>query len=748
MRLYAAWAFLGKHWYALLALLFVLALAVRMIPPVHDLREVDPFHHLQITEQAAAGAAPQEDPYFFQSVALLSKTVGVSLKQLAMALPAIFGALQVVLVFLIGRKIGGNANGLIAGAFSALSYGAVWINSKGYYENDSMGVALLLLAVLLSFYAKDAVVELLRREKQRSAQLIGSTAVATKNLGLPHEKTHRNAQLKSFRGIVFSKANILNAILAVALSMLIVLRRTYASILIDLSLALLLLILGFTNIRSKNSQLRLLLFSAIALIATMLYLKGVWEFGFFGGIALIAASFALDVVLSLGFRRKETYAFVAAFAILFFALLSTVNLSAIYERAAVYLAPAKGAGWLSIVSEQQGLRDMGDAGVTTFLWPVFGTLVPIILVGFYAYAKHLLRNRQAVYTLPALWSAAFLALMFYRVHFAIYAAFAFALFAAQTLLVLRESLKGIQSRLFPLLALALLVPNAYYGVTMAAAALDEPTLELRPYWYDAFNWINNNTQRSEQVLAFSDYGYWLEYYTNRTYLLTPSGGGPLAETAAFYINGSAGVLKNYDVKYVVVDIDLFSKVGAFCSLLGVRNCGCTYVVGQASITGMRCNSPYFLLTLFDLDVYPGLTLVYEAGGGALRIFRVTPENETRSDWVLYNVKQKLGRISEAYVVMDVSGSNPGAVVVCGSEISRSLAMLGKRPIPYAFNGNTCVDPQQKTKTSADCLREIGGMTFAVQEGANNTVLSGQQVITTGDAEFLKACAIAQALRQI
>jgi hypothetical protein len=662
MRLSEAWRSIEKHWYVLLALLFVLALAVRMLPPVHDLREVDPFHHLQLTEQAAAGAAPQEDPYFFQSIALLSKATGVSLKQLAMALPAIFGALQVALVFLIGRKIGGNAAALIAGAFAALSYGAIWANSKGYYINDSMGIALLLFAILLALYAKDAAVGLLR------------------------EKRHRSAQLKT--------------------------------------LALL----------------------GIALTLTMFYLKGVWEFGFFGGIVLIAASFALDVVLSLGFRRRGTYAFIAAFAVILFALLSTVNLSAIYERAAVYLAPAKGAGWLSIVSEQQGLREMGDAGAG-FAWQIFGMLMPLVILGYYAYAKHLLKHRQAVYTLPALWSAAFLVLIFYRVHFAVYAAFAFALFAAQALLVLRESLKGMQRKLFPVLVLALLVPNAYYGITMSSAMLDEPTLELRPYWYDAFNWINNNTQPQEQILAFSDYGYWLEYYTNRTYLLTPSGGGPLQETAAFYINGSTAVLKNYGVKYVIVDIDLFSKVGAFCNLLNVKNCGCTYVVGQASITGMQCNSPYFLLTLFDLEVYPGLTLVYEAGGGALRIFRVMPENETRGDWVLYNVKQKLGRISEAYVVMDVSGSNPGAVVVCGSEISRSLAMLGKRPIPYAFNGNACVDPQQKTKTADECRMEIRGMTFAVQEGEDNLVLSGQQVIVTGGTEFLKACAIAQALRQ-
>lgn len=96
-------------------------------------------------------------------------------------------------------------------------------------------------------------------------------------------------------------------------------------------------------------------------------------------------------------------------------------------------------------------------------------------------------------------------------------------------------------------------------------------------WRQAFDWIRNNTPKDSITLEWWDFGWWFEYYAQRTTLVD---GGyhsrtPTQDIAKFYTQpltddggpySSLNFLKNYSVDYVMVSSDLIPKFGAMSKI--------------------------------------------------------------------------------------------------------------------------------------------------------------------------------------
>lgn len=107
--------------------------------------------------------------------------------------------------------------------------------------------------------------------------------------------------------------------------------------------------------------------------------------------------------------------------------------------------------------------------------------------------------------------------------------------------------------------------SAYMVETSIGPGLDES-------WQKAFLWIKNNTDKKDTVLEWWDYGYWFQLIAERR---THTDGGfhtpdPLVKVAQFYTeplsNKSMMFLKNYSVDYVMVSPDLIGKFGALSKI--------------------------------------------------------------------------------------------------------------------------------------------------------------------------------------
>ncbi|HDD46150.1 MAG TPA: hypothetical protein ENG42_01630, partial [Candidatus Aenigmarchaeota archaeon] len=91
-------------------------------------------------------------------------------------------------------------------------------------------------------------------------------------------------------------------------------------------------------------------------------------------------------------------------------------------------------------------------------------------------------------------------------------------------------------------------------------------------WYDAFIWIRDNTNKSDVVLEWWDFGYWFHYIAKRRTLVDGGYHGrlPTQDIAKFYTEPitewSLKFLKNYSVDYVMVSPDLIGKFGAMSKI--------------------------------------------------------------------------------------------------------------------------------------------------------------------------------------
>ncbi|MCJ7699891.1 glycosyltransferase family 39 protein, partial [Candidatus Bathyarchaeota archaeon] len=81
--------------------------------------------------------------------------INIDLMSFCSLIPAILGTLSVIVLYFLGKDIGGKAVGMLAALFLALSPAVIQRNSLGFFDTETVGVFSLLLFSLLFLRAID-----------------------------------------------------------------------------------------------------------------------------------------------------------------------------------------------------------------------------------------------------------------------------------------------------------------------------------------------------------------------------------------------------------------------------------------------------------------------------------------------------------------------------------------------------------------------------------------------------------------
>ncbi len=195
-----------------------------------------------------------------------------------------------------------------------------------------------------------------------------------------------------------------------------------------------------------------------------------------------------------------------------------------------------------------------------------------------------------------------------------------------------------------LLAFAgILAHTGLMGYTLAKAvgrAKGFPDVYYPDDWIDALDWIKRNTSKSDVILSWWDYGYWIQYYSGRRTLIDGMtvNSSQIRRVAKAFMSSEYECWKlcmMYNVSYVVVDVflevDRFigGKWTAICFIAG-RNFGDFVKIDpytrRAYPTDKGMN-----ITLFKMFISPEkmkfFKLVHKTPHGEVYIFKVLRPEE-------------------------------------------------------------------------------------------------------------------------
>ena len=106
----------------------------------------------------------------------------------------------------------------------------------------------------------------------------------------------------------------------------------------------------------------------------------------------------------------------------------------------------------------------------------------------------------------------------------------------------------------------------------------------------------------------------------------------------------------------------------------------------------------------------------------------------------------LNTSKSAYVVMNYSScEKTGLVVLCAAEVSRAISERNITVRPYVFSGE-CTDPNQNTKSIAECQKELIGFGIIVGCGERLETNFDNIYYYIGNETDLRDCRIANKIK--
>jgi dolichyl-diphosphooligosaccharide--protein glycosyltransferase len=465
--------------------------------------------------------------------------------------PVIMATLTVLVVYFVGRDIGGKEVGLFSAFFLALSSSYISRTSLGFFDDETVGIFGILLFIFFFLRSID---------KERSIRSTVAYAVAG-GLSL---------------GYLFASWGAARYPLGITLIfvlVLILLRRYSTRLFISygttFGVALLIAAnvpkLGVTFLREPT----------VLAVAGMLLLLGIIE-----------VSRRMKTTKS---KMLFVVGFLALIVVVFFALDRLGLVGSLGEKFISVIFPSERLGEGMTQQLVQSVQEHRPATWGSFYFDV-GVGILFVPVGLY-FAVQNPTNRNIFLVIFGLTAIYFAGSM---VRLTLLLAPAFSLLWALALVqlikpfvtILRES-PGMPRRkmrfrsrvgkefsaafiilMFLLLTVTFVLPStgstfprvvdrAYSPTTIAASSLPlKPTEPIRD-WLDALNWMRVNLEQNDVVCSWWDYGYWITAIANKT---TLADNGTINSTQIsligkmFMSNETEAIkfLKDYDVDYVVI----------------------------------------------------------------------------------------------------------------------------------------------------------------------------------------------------
>jgi len=465
--------------------------------------------------------------------------------------PVIMATLTVLVIYFVGRDIGGKEVGLFSAFFLALSSSYISRTSLGFFDDETVGIFGILLFIFFFLRSIDS---------ERPLRNSVAYAVAG-GLSL---------------GYLFASWGAARYPLGITLIfvLVLILLRRYSSRLF--------LSYGTT-------------FGVALLIAANVPKLGV-TFLKEPTVLAVAGIFLLLGIIEVSRRIKTTRSkmlfvvgFLALIVVVFFALASLGLVGELGEKFISVIFPSERLGEGVTQQLVQSVQEHRPATWGSFYFDV-GIGILFVPVGLY-FAVQNPTNRNlflVIFGLTAIYFAGSMVrlTLLLAPAFSILWALALVQLIKPFVTILRESPRiprrktRFRSRvgkefsaafiilMFLLLTVTFVLPSAgstfprvidraYSPTTIAAASLPlKPTEPVRD-WLDALNWMRVNLEQSDVVCSWWDYGYWITAIANKTTLADNGTGNStqISLIGKMYMSNETEAikfLKEYDVKYVVI----------------------------------------------------------------------------------------------------------------------------------------------------------------------------------------------------
>jgi len=421
----------------------------------------------------------------------LTKVVGVniSLFDYTVIQPAFFGALMVIPVFLLGKKIRGIGTGIAAALLTVLTPGFLLRSSIGWYKHEPIS---LFAGVFALYFAVEAY------EATTSRKMWIYSVLGGLFLGYANVVWGGGRYFNGLLGLMF---------LAVPLLTTVDFRKSLAAVVM---LALNVMIgMTFPNPGFEWYKDSANLVMALGIVT--------------GAVVTLAAKRLPDKNKLLG--KWAALAGMGALALVAVVFWLPANLSARY-LAVIWPFSKSSVAIVGTVAEHQS---------TSGLELLHSYFVPLILAIFGGYLLLKKKRPATILAVLAFLSALYVASSFARLQVylsitaAVLAGVAFSEISSRYLSLRQDPKKkqvdtsiNAKKALTVVLLLLLLVYPAYNvwqpytnrGMQLSVSAT--PLGEDIPDWQQALTWINTNTPADAKIIAWWDYGYWITVMGNRT----------------------------------------------------------------------------------------------------------------------------------------------------------------------------------------------------------------------------------------
>jgi dolichyl-diphosphooligosaccharide--protein glycosyltransferase len=569
--------------FSVLAIILLIAFMMRIFPLRWEIQvgqlhlsEFDPYHQFRFTEYivnngffswaSPPGWIDQQRWYpdginvattsypglaltaafFFKIVTFLG--VPIALMDFCAIFPAIMGMLAVLLIYFVGKDMGGKPVGLIAALFLALSPSYIQRTSVGFFDDETIGIVALLLFIFFFLRSLDT---------NRSPRTSMGYALAS-GLVLGYFSISWGASL-------FAVGAMMIFVLA-----LILLKRYTSRLLLSFSLTF-----GISLLISISIP-----YLSVRYLMTFAVLP-------------VAGVFALLCLFEI-FRNQKSMKWKTITAIVFVALIIG-GFIVLWQLGYMRTLAGKFLSVLNPLARADSplVESVAEHRISSWgsIYYEFGMGIAFFLVGLFFVVKDL-NNRNLFLLIFGLTSLYFAGSM---VRLLVLLAPAFALLAAKgitsvlkpfnTLLTeppkiavkkklgLEHVGKEYSAVAIGLIFIVLMVnfalpaPRVYSQanspVTVTASSLAILPSEPVPQWLNMLTWTQSNLQSTTVVASWWDYGYWLTVLGNVT---TLADNGTINSTQIenlgfiFMANEtqSLKMLKLYDTEYILVFVTFYA----------------------------------------------------------------------------------------------------------------------------------------------------------------------------------------------
>jgi dolichyl-diphosphooligosaccharide--protein glycosyltransferase len=477
--------------------------------------------------------------------------VNVDLMAFVSLLPAIFGTIACLIIYFVGKDMGGKAIGLFAALFLALAPSFLQRTALGFFDTEVLGIVGLLLFIFMFLRAIDET-KSLRSSLTYSvmagaalAYFIGAWGAAYFLLDLAVLFVFVLILLKRYsQRLLFSYS------LTFGLALFIATKVPYISLgyLTSgpvLPVAGVFLLLCLSEILRHNITARTKVLLLVAALATTVGgFVTMWQLGYMQGIAGKFIS-VLDPFLRSATPLLESVAEhrISAWGNIYYEL----GLGILFFLAGLYFTlrnPTNRNVFLLLFGATSLYFAASMVRLLVIFAPAFSLLAAMGLLGilkpFYTLLREAtefaIKSKRRIARVSKEYSG-------------------IAIFLVFVILVTNLAFSpqsGGMPRVYS---------QAYAPITISAASLPVAPSEPATEWVDMLSWTQNNLQSTDVVCAWWDYGYWLSILGNVTTLADNATVNSTQIENIGYIfmapeNESLKMLAPYNAKYILVFVTL------------------------------------------------------------------------------------------------------------------------------------------------------------------------------------------------